>query len=97
MTIIDTQQFVIPTDPETIKKIKNACMEIDSAMTRAEGEKDFIKEAIADLSENTDIPKKHLAKIAKLYHKQNKQEVEAENESTNELYDRIFEQPQQNQ
>lgn len=88
--IIDTEQFVMPSDPATIKLIKDACFEISSSLTRVEGEKEFIKEAISELSEKTDIPKKHLNKVAKLYHKSNKDEVVAEQESTNELYDRIF-------
>ena len=90
MSVIDTEQFVIPNDPATIKKIQDACFEISASFTRAEGEKDFVKVAIADLAEATEIPKKHLAKIAKLYHKSNKDSVAAEQESTNELYDRIF-------
>lgn len=95
MSIIDTEQFVIPSDPTTIKKIQDVCFEISASMTRQEGEKDYIKESIAELSEATDIPKKHLAKIAKLYHKSNKDAVEAEQASTNELYDRIFVQQEQ--
>lgn len=90
MSIIDTEQFVIPNDPATIKQIKDACFEISASFTRAEGEKSLVKEAITALAEATDIPKKHLNKIARLYHKSNKDAVEAEQGATNELYDRIF-------
>ena len=90
MSIIDTEQFVIPNDPATIKKIKDACFEISASMTRIEGEKDFIKEAVEELSKDTEIPKKHLNKVARYFHKSNKDQVEAEQSSTNELYDRIF-------
>ena len=92
MTIIQTENFIIPNDPATIKKIKDACFEISASMSRTEGEKSFIKEAIAALSDDTDIPKKHLNKIARLFHRSNKDAVEAENEATSELYDRIFSQ-----
>jgi hypothetical protein len=91
MAIIDTEQFVIPNDPATIKQIKDACFEISASMTRVEGEKDLIKEAIIKLAEDTAIPKKHLNKVARLYHKQNKEQVEAEQGSTNELYEAILE------
>jgi len=90
MSIIDTEQFVIPNDPTTIKQIKDACFEISASMTRIEGEKSFIKEAIEELSKATDIPKKHLNKISRYFHKSNKDEVVAEQEASNELYDRIF-------
>ena len=90
MSIIQTSDINMPSDPATIKKIKDMCFEISAAMTRVESEKLFQKEAIIALSEDTDIPKKHLSKIAKLFHKSNKDAVAAEQESTNELYDRIF-------
>jgi Transcriptional regulator DsbA len=90
MTIIQTDAFVVPSDPATLKKIQDVCFELSASFTRQEGERDFQKEAIAELSEVTDIPKKHISKIAKLYHKSNKDAVEAEQASTNELYDRIF-------
>lgn len=92
MSIIQTSEFVIPNDPGTIKQIKDACIEISSSLARADGEKEFQKEAIGELSKATNVPGKYLKKIASLYHRQNKSEAEAENESTSELYDRIFSQ-----
>jgi AAA15 family ATPase/GTPase len=93
MSTIQTSDFIIPNDPATIKQIQDACNELSASMTRAESEKIFQKEAVDDLSKATNIPKKHLKKLASLYHRQNKVEVEAENESTSELYERVF--PQQ--
>lgn len=90
MSVIQTSDIIIPNDPTIIKQIKDACEEISASMFRSEGEKSFQKEALGDLSKATNIPKKHLSKLAKLYHRQNKSEVEAENETTSELYDRIF-------
>lgn len=90
MSIIQTADINIPSDPATIKKIKDALFEISAAMTRAESEKLFQKEAIIALAEETDIPKKYLTRIAKIFHKQNRDLIGAENESTGELYDRIF-------
>lgn len=90
MSVIQTSDIIIPNDPTIIKQIYDACQELSASMTRSEGEKSFQKEALDDLSKATGIPKKHLAKLAKLHHKQNKSEVEAENETTSELYDRIF-------
>lgn len=90
MSIIQTADIQIPSDPATIKKIKDACIEISASMTRAEGEKIYQKEAIVALAEETEVPKKYLNKLAKLYHKQNRDQVVAEMESTDAFYDRIF-------
>jgi hypothetical protein len=91
MSIIQTSDFVIPNDPTVIKQIRDAMMELSASMTRSEGERDFQKEAISELAKATDVPGKYLKKMARIYHKQNKSEVEADNESTSELYDRVFE------
>lgn len=90
MSIIQTADFNIPNDETVIKKIKDACVELSASMARVEGEKLFQKEALTELAEATEVPKKYLSKIARLYHRQNKDEVSAEAESTVELYDRIF-------
>lgn len=90
MTIIDTDSFILPTCPGIIKQIKDACFEISGSMTRIEAEKDFIKEAIIALAEDTEIPKKHLNRLARFHHKQNKDAVEAEQGSANDLYDLIY-------
>jgi len=90
MSVVQTSQLTLPSDPTVLKQIKDACFEISASMTRAEGEKDFQKNAVADLAKATDIPAKFLKKIASLYHRQNREQVEAEQGSTVELYDRIF-------
>lgn len=90
MSIIQTADINMPSDPAIIKKIKDACFEIDASMTRAESEKLFQKEAIIALADDTDIPKKFLTKMARMFHKQNRDAVGAEQEAAGELYDRIF-------
>lgn len=90
MSVIDTGAFIIPSNPEVIKQIKDACFEVSNSLTRIESEKDLIKGALEVLAEDTEIPKKALNKLVKLYHKQNKDAVEAEQENTNTLYDAIF-------
>jgi len=88
--IIQTEAFIMPTDPTVVKQIKDACFEISASKTRSEGEKSFQKQAVQDLFDDTKIPKKHLNKIANLYHRSNKNAVVAENEATVELYEHIF-------
>ena len=52
----------IPSNPEDCKKIVKVLKEISDANMRIAGEKDFIKEAVADMSEAFEIPKKGLNK-----------------------------------
>jgi hypothetical protein len=40
-------------------------------MTRMEGERDYIKESTAAVAEDLQLPKKLVAKMVKVYHKQN--------------------------
>lgn len=90
MSIIQTAEIEIPNDPTVIKKIQDVLFEISASMTRSSGEKDYQSEAIKELAEATKIPAKYLKKIANIYHKSARDQVEAEQESTVELYDKIF-------
>lgn len=64
------QTFVMPSSPADRKIIMDAMAEISASMTRTEGEKDFVKEAISELYDKFKIPKKLLNRFAKTYHKQ---------------------------
>lgn len=90
MSVIQTSEIIMPSDPESIKAIEECMKELSASMTRVEGEKDLQKEALANLAEKVEIPKKFLGKIARLYHRQNREEVEAEQDATVQLYDHIF-------
>ena len=90
MTIIDTKQVIIPSDPAIQKKIKDAMQEASASYTRTEGEKDFLKELFADLAKETELPKSYLREISRLYHAQNIAEVTADRENVVELYEKIF-------
>lgn len=63
--------FVLPSSPADRKHIMDVMFEISASKTRAEGEKDFQREAINDLYDKFKIPKKLLNRFAKTYHKQN--------------------------
>lgn len=90
MTVIQTNQVNMPNDPEIQKKIKDALLEASNSYTRIQGEKDFLKELFADLSEVVDLPKNYLQKLAKIYYAQNINELTADQESVQELYYKIF-------
>ena len=63
--------LIIPSSPTDRQAIRSAMKEISNSMVRTEGERDYIKETIDDLSDKFDLPKKYLKKVASAYHKQN--------------------------
>jgi|TARA_A200000159_G_scaffold136520_1_gene136172 hypothetical protein len=84
-----TNSIIIPSSDADKQRIKGAMEEISNAYTRIEAERDFIKEAIVALSEDVDIPKKYLSKMATMYHKNNVSEVVAEIEDIEALIETI--------
>jgi hypothetical protein len=90
MTIVDTNQIIVPSNPAVIKAIKDAMQEASSSYTRIEGEKDFLKELFANLSEGSELPVKYLKKISKIYHAQNLAAVATDQDNIVELYGTVF-------
>ena len=90
MSTIQTADITIPSDPVTIKKIRDACIEFDLSMIAGQAQKDHQKEIIKALAEETEIPKKYLKNLATLYHKQNRDQVVADAEATDAFYERVF-------
>ena len=63
------------------KKFNGALQEISNSMIRISSEKDLVREIVKDLSEQFELPKKTINKLAKIYHKQNfNQELQDFNE-----------------
>lgn len=81
--------IIIPSSPEDRKTIKDAMTELSNAYTRIEAERDFIREALADLQDKVDIDKKYLRKMSRIYHKQNIVEFTTEAEDIETLYEAI--------
>lgn len=75
--------------PEDKKKVFDAVREISNSMTRIEAERDLIKDIVKDVSDNFQIPRKTVKKIAVTYHKQNLTQVEQEHEEFVDLYDKV--------
>lgn len=79
------------SNPADRKKIRDALHEISNSMTRIDAEKDFIKDAVADISDNFKLSKKTVSKLARVYHKQSfNTEVEQYQEFEN-LYEEVVE------
>ena len=73
-------------DREKLFKIVRDCSD---SMARIEGENDFIRESIAETSKNMQLPKKLVAKLVRVYHKQNFDEEVAVNEQFENLYESV--------
>ena len=79
-TVVNTNQFVLPTDPAARKEIMDMVKEVSGSFTRQEAERDFVKEAIKASSDKHGIPKKMLSKFSRAYHKSSFASVVNENE-----------------
>ena len=77
------------SNPVDRKKLLDCVKELSDSMLRAEAEKDLQKEAIADMAEELNIPKKYIAKVAAIYHKQNFSQIQSERDDIDALYEAI--------
>ena len=75
---------------EDKKKLANAIKEISDSMTRIDAEKDLIKDIIQVAYEDFEIDKKHIRKLAMIYHKQNMSEIKYEYDEVETLYEELF-------
>ena len=80
----------IPSSDEDKKRIKGCIEEISNAMTMMDAQRTFIKEAVNSCVEDVEIDKKHLRKMATIYHKQNMEESRTEANEVYELYEELF-------
>ena len=74
---------------DDIKVLKGAVREISNSMTRAEAERDFQRDAINDTADKLQLDKKVVRQLARIYHKQNFTDVQAETEEVVALYESI--------
>jgi len=77
------------SNPADQKKLLDCLRECSASMTRMDGEKDYIRESIASISKDLQLPKKLVAKLVKVYHKQNYDEEVAVHEQFEQLYETI--------
>jgi hypothetical protein len=86
VTQVDVVQLSNPADREKLAKILRNCSD---AMTRAQGEKDYIREAVAQVSKDLNLPKKIVNKMVKVHFKQNFDEEVITNEQFEALYQSV--------
>jgi hypothetical protein len=73
-------------DKEKLFKVIKECSD---SMTRQDAEKDFVRESIAETAKNMQLPKKLVARLVKVYHKQNFDEEVAVHEQFETLYETV--------
>ena len=75
---------------EAKKAIKGLVTEVSGSMTRIEGERDLIKEAITSIAKDHDLDKKILRKMCKTYHAQRFHTEKQDNDEFIETYAEVF-------
>lgn len=81
-------------DPVIKKAVKDFCDEMSASMSRAGGETDFQKEAIALLAEKHELDKKILKKMARTFHKSNYATQKQDQEDFELAYETLFGTPE---
>ena len=71
---------------ETRKIIMNGLQEISNSMLRIKAEKDLIKEIVETVSEESDLSKKVINRMARVYHKNNFTSEVSEMEEFQDLF-----------
>lgn len=79
----------LPSDPRARQAIKKCLDELSGSMTRIEGERDLIKEAIKNICEEYELSKKTFRRLAKTYHKRNFSREVAEHEEFETMYETL--------
>lgn len=83
---ISVNQLSNPADREKLLKVIRECSD---SMTRAEAEKDYIRESITEISKVLQLPKRLVARMVKVYHKQNYDEEVATHDQFETLYETV--------
>jgi hypothetical protein len=81
-----TQKLSNPADR---KGVYDAVVEISNSMTRMEAERDLIRETLKEVKDKYELPPKYTRTLAKIYHKQNFNEVKAESSEVEDLYESL--------
>ena len=80
---------MITLTDEQKKQLKGAIQESSNSLLRFEAERDLIREIVKEQSQELQIPKKIITKIAKTYHKQSLTQDIQDHEDFVELYDKV--------
>jgi hypothetical protein len=80
---------IVPSSLEDKKKIRQALQEISDSLTRMEAERDLIKDILQTVEDNYKIKKKYTRRLAKVFHKQNFNQVQQDQQDLETLYESV--------
>lgn len=86
----ESQEFTMPSNPADRKKIKETLQEMAGALQFIDDKRAYISDSAAALQEEFKIPKKIGAKMARTLHKNNYQDVAAETNQFETLFEILF-------
>lgn len=93
MSVVDTSNVIIPSNPSDRVKLREAISEGVNSHIRMDSEREHLKSLIADIHEKFGLPKKLVARLIKTHHKRDKDEQVAATEEFQLVYETILEQP----
>lgn len=87
---VEAVDIIIPSSPADREALFESIKQISNSMTRAEGEKEYQKEAIDALEEKYNIKAKYLRRMASDYHKDQFDKKANEHDQYAKLYETII-------
>lgn len=75
------------SNPADRKAVYDAIREISNSMTRMEAERDLISETLKSVKDKFELPPKYVRTLAKIYHKQNFNQIKEEQSEVETLYE----------
>lgn len=91
MTEENVSDYVVPSDPETRRKIRESVAEADKILTMIDGQKDALKENRQNAKDALGVPPKIYNKMVKAFHKHQYSMICADNEAFELFYGNIME------
>lgn len=89
MSTIGNNSGVPSLNPDEIKMVADAVNQINDSMTRVAAERDFVKETVNRIHEETGFPKKLLRRIAKTHYRRSFEMDLQENRDFETTYETI--------
>ena len=77
------------SNPADRKAVYDALREISNSLTRMEAERDLISETLKSVKDKFELPPKYVRTLAKIYHKQNFNQVKEEQAEVEFLYEAV--------
>jgi len=86
---VDQMSVNVLSNPADREKLLTVIRQCSDSLTRAQGEAEFVRESIKDISKNLNLPKKLVSKMVKVYYKKNYDEEVAVHEQFETLYQSV--------